>query len=95
MPFYEMKIKFKRFRSSARTPTRATKRSAGYDLYSTKNVELRPHSINTFSTDVRFKIPKNYFGKTHPCSSYALKFTDVAAGVIDSDYSGKVSVVFF
>ena len=59
-----MKIKFKRFSSSARVPTRATKWSARYDLYSAENIELTPHSANTFSTDVGFKIPKIILGDT-------------------------------
>ena len=52
-----MEIKLKRFSLSARKPTIATKGSSDYDLYSTENIELRPHSVNTISTDVGFKIP--------------------------------------
>ena len=61
-----------------------TKGSTGYDLYSIENIEMITHSVNTISADVRFKIPKNYFPKIYPHSSYALKFTDVGAGVIHS-----------
>ena len=56
---------------------------------------MTTHSVNTISTDVGFKIPKNYFRKIYPHSNYTLKFTDVGTGVIDSDYRGKVSDVFF
>ena len=59
-----MKIKVKGLSSSARMPTRATKGSAGYDLYSAENIELTPHSANTFCTDVGFKIPKIILGDT-------------------------------
>ena len=33
--------------------------------------------------------------KIHPHPCYAPKFTDVGTGVIDSDYRGNISVVFF
>ena len=64
LSFYKMKIKGKGLSSLARMPTRATKGSAGYDLYSAENIELTPHSANTFSTHVRFKIPKIISGNT-------------------------------
>lgn len=64
LSFYKMKIKGKGLSSLARMPTRVTKGSAGYDLYSAENIELTPHSANTFSTHVRFKIPKIILGNT-------------------------------
>ena len=64
LSFYKMKIKGKGLSSLARMPTRATKGSAGYDLYSAENIELTPHSANTFSTHVGFKIPKTILGNT-------------------------------
>ena len=60
-----MKIKLKRFSSFARVPARATKGSAGFDLFSTENIKLDLHTVNTISTNTGFKIPKNYFGKIH------------------------------
>lgn len=51
-------------------------------------------SVRAISTNVGFKIPKNYFGNVQARSSFAMQFTDVSGGVIDSDYRGLVVVNF-
>ena len=52
-------------------------------------------TVTLLRTDIGFKTLKGYFGKIHPRSSFALKFTDVGGGVTDADYRGPVSVIFF
>ena len=51
-------------------------------------------SVRAISTNVGFKIPKNYFGNVQARSSFAMQFTDVSGSVIDSDYRGLVVVNF-
>ena len=46
-------------------------------------------------TDIGFKIPTRYFGKIYARSSLAIRCTEVSGGVIDSNYRGPVSVIFF
>ena len=52
-------------------------------------------SVRAISINIDFKIPRGYFGKIHARSSFAMQFTDVGGGVIDSDYRGPVIVLFF
>ena len=90
-----MKIEFLRFNSSAITPTQGTKDSAGFDLYSVENVIVPANSMKIIKTDIGFKIPGGYFGKIYARSSLAIRCTEVSGGVIDSNYRGPVSVIFF
>lgn len=46
-------------------------------------------------TDTGFKLLRGYIGKIHPRSSFALCFTDTGGGLIDADYRGPISVIFF
>ena len=84
-----------RFSNDAICPTNSSPDAAGFDLYSVEEVIVSPSSIRTVPPDVGFKIPKGYFGKIHCRSSFAMPFTDVGGGFIDSNYRGSVSVVFF
>ena len=90
-----MKIDFVRFSSAAIAPTQGTKDSAGFDLYSVEDVLASPNSTKIIRTDNGFKIPRGYFGKIYSRLSFALRFTEVGGGVIDTDYRGPVSVIFF
>ena len=46
-------------------------------------------------TNIGLKIPKNYYGRICPRSSWAIKYTGVSTGVIDSGFQGNISVAFF
>ena len=88
-------VKFKRFSPLSQKPTRATPGSVGYGLFSAKNVEIKPNSLQKVSTNVDLKIPKGHYGRICPCSNYALKFTGIGGGVINSHFGGNISVIFF
>ena len=90
-----MGVHFIKFSSAAICPTKGSADAAGYDLYSVKNVLVPPAIIKLICTDIGFKIPRDYFGKVHATSSFAFHFTDVSGGVIDADYRGPVTIVFF
>ena len=61
-----------------------------------KNVLVPSSAVKIILTDIGFKILRSYFGKIHSRSSFALiRFTDVSGRVIDSDYRGPVSLIFF
>ena len=90
-----MKIGFLRFSSSATTATQGAKDLTSFDLYSIENVIMPANSMKIIKTDIGFKIPKGYFGKIHARSSLVIRCTDVSGGVIDSDYRGPASVIFF
>ncbi|MCR5737660.1 MAG: dUTP diphosphatase [Eubacterium sp.] len=76
-------------------PTKGTDEAAGFDLYSTESVDIRPHETVLIGTGVYAEIPKGYFGGIYARSGIALK-KDLAPankiGVVDSDYRGEIKV---
>ena len=90
-----MRIDFDRFSKNEICPTKGSADAAGFDLYTTEEVLVPPSNVRIVPTDIGFKIPKGYFDKIPSRSSFAMQFTGVGGGVIDSDYRGPVAVVFF
>ena len=64
-----MKIKFKKFSQTARTPTQGTSSPAGFELFSIGERVVSPCSSVPIQADIGFKIPGDYLGKIHPPSS--------------------------
>ena len=83
-----MKINFVKFSKDVICPTKGSVNAAGFDFYSVEDVIIPPSNVG-------FKIPKVYFRKVHARSSFGTQFKDVGGGVIDSDYRGRIVVVFF
>jgi dUTP pyrophosphatase len=87
----------------AKLPFRASKGAAGYDLYSAETVTIPPKDRALIATDVAIVIPTGYYGQIKSRSSLAINKVDVKgstvgedytkAGVVDSDYRGKIGVV--
>ena len=50
--------------------------------------------IQAISRDIGFAIPHGFLGKIFTRSNWALKYTNTEGGVIDSDYRGKVNIIF-
>ena len=74
-------------------PTRASKGSAGLDLYSNINVDININSIKKVNTGIRVSLPKNTYGFIRDRSSLAAKGVLTLGGVIDSDYTGEIIVI--
>ena len=89
-------IKYFSVSKNATVPTKATSGSAGFDLYSAVDKEIKPWTNGIASTDLKFKIPFDMFGKIFTRSGQFIKnkFT-VEAGVTDSDYRGVVNILLF
>ena len=64
-----MKIKFKKFSQTARTPTQGTSGPAGFELFSIGERVVSPWSSVPIQTDISFKIAGGYLGKIHLPSS--------------------------
>ena len=91
----EFEIEIKEF-PNMRMPSKGSKYSAGYDIYSVKEYKIPPLSRELISTDLYLSIPKGYYGRIAPRSGLAVKYgIDVLAGVVDSDYTGEIKVVLF
>ena len=74
-------------------PTRASKRSAGLDLYSSINVNIDTNSIKKINTGIRVSLPENSYGSIRDKSSLAAKGILTLGGVIDNDYTGEIIVI--
>ena len=74
-------------------PTRASKRSAGLDLYSNIDVNIKVGSINKINTGICICLPENSYASIRDKSSLAAKGLLTLGGVIDSDYTGEIIVI--
>ncbi|KZT06730.1 dUTP diphosphatase [Laetiporus sulphureus 93-53] len=75
-------------------PTRQTEGAAGYDLHSAEEVVIPGHSRLLVDTGLKLMIPSGCYGRIAPRSGLAVKHgIDVGAGVIDSDYVGRVKIL--
>ena len=75
------------------TPTRASKRSAGLDLYSRIDVNIDTNSIKKINTGISISFPKNSYGSIRDKSSLAAKGLLTLGGVIDNDYTEEIIVI--
>lgn len=88
-------MKIKLLSEIARIPTKGSKYAAGWDLYSTTDAIIPPHTTAKISTDIAIEIPNGYFGAIFARSGLAAKQGLRPAncvGVIDSDYRGPIIV---
>ena len=74
-------------------PTRASKRSAGLDLYSSIDVCIKIGSIKKINTGIRKSLPENTYGSIRDKSSLAAKGLLTLGGLIDNDYTGEVIII--
>ena len=88
-------MRIKRLSENAIVPTKGSQHAAGYDLYSTETVSIRPHETVLIGTGWAMEFPIGYFGAIYARSGLATKEGLRPAncvGVIDSDYRGEVKV---
>ena len=84
-------LKFFKLDPCAKLPSRATKSSAGLDLWSIEDVEIPTGDWCACRTGLAVEIPFGSYGRIAPRSGMAVKLgIDVLAGVIDSDYRGEI-----
>ena len=74
-------------------PTRASKDSAGLDLYSSIDIDIESGSIKKVNTGICISLPENSYGSIRDKSSLASKGLLTLGGVIDKDYTGKIIVI--
>ena len=70
--------------------TRASKRSAGLDLYSGIDIYIEVGSIKKINTGICVSLPENSYGSIRDQSSFAGKGLLTLGGVIDNDYTEKL-----
>ena len=74
-------------------PTRASKRSAGLDLYSSIDVNIDTNSVKKINTGISMSLPENSYRSIRDKSSLAAKGILTLGGVIDNDYMGEIIVI--
>lgn len=79
--------------SQARLPVRATKCSAGFDLFSAERVLLPAQARGLIKTDIAIRLPEGHHGRVAPHSCLSIKNIDIGSGVIDEDYRGSIGVL--
>ena len=70
-------------------PTRATKKSAGYDIVTPIDIDLKPGEMVKFPTGLRCKIENGWFLGIFPKSGLGFKYSlrlSNSTGIIDEDY---------
>ena len=73
-------------------PTRASKRSAGLDLYSSIDVNIEVDSIKKINTGICISLPES-IRSIRDKSSLAAKGLLTLGGVMDDDYTGEIIVI--
>ena len=92
----EASLRVKQHSPRATLPQRATLASAGYDLSSAIKTSIEGGGRAMVPTELSIAVPQGHYGRIAPRSGLAMKKgINVGAGVIDSDYRGKVGVVLF
>ena len=74
-------------------PTRASKRSAGLDLYSSVDACIEIGSIKKINTGICVSLPENSYGSIRDKSSLAAKGLLTLGGVIDNYYTGEIIII--
>ena len=77
----------------AKIPTRASKKSAGSDLYSNIDIIIKVGSIKKINTGICISLPENFYRSIRDKSSLAAKGLFTLGEVIDSDYTGEIIVI--
>ena len=74
--------------NNAIIPMRASKRSAGVDLYSTIDVYVEVCSIKKINIGIRVSLPENSYGSIRDTKGLL-----TLKGVIDNDYTGEIIII--
>jgi len=83
----------KKLVKDAQLPTRNLKTDAGLDIYSNDNVFLPLGKTMTISTGIAIEVPEGLYAEIKTRSSMARNGVTTLGGVVDTGYTGEVSVV--
>ena len=88
-----MKLKIKKLNQSAKLPEYACNDDAGFDLFATETIEVKPHERVQIKTGLAMQIPTGFVGliwdKSGLSHNHGLK---TLGGVVDSGYRGEIKV---
>ena len=93
---YDITVKYYPETDMAKVPFQSTLESAVYHSYATISTNILPKSHAIVSLDLRWAIPKGFYGKIFSRFGLFVKHLITAeAGVVDSGYRGIVKVLLF
>jgi len=86
----------KKLSLNAKLPHRATSGSAGYDLFSAKQIVIPSKGNVLVSTDISISLYPVIYGRIAPRSGLGLKHSFHSMdGVVDSNNNGEIVVALF
>ena len=89
-------IHFKKLSKNAKTPLRASRNAAGFDLFSAESKLILPRDRAIVKTDIAIQLPFGTYGRISARSGLAAKnFIDIGGGVVDQGYRGPIGVILF
>lgn len=90
-----MNLRIKKLDGLAKLPTKGSKGSACYDVYSTKRHLLSPNEALAVHTGLAFEVPEGYLLETRPRSGLAKRGLIIlnSPGTLDSDYRGELLII--
>ena len=90
-------VKFKKLHPDAIVPTKATKGSACFDVYSLRRECLEGNGIYLVETGIACEVPEGYFLDVRPRSGLSLKGVVLlnSPGTLDSDYRGELKIMLY
>ncbi len=88
-------VKFVKMHGMVRTPSYATKYSAGMDLYADEYRIIPPGLSAAIRTGIKVQVPQGTYGRIAGRSSISLQNLHVSGGVIDADYTGEIFIIMF
>jgi deoxyuridine 5'-triphosphate nucleotidohydrolase len=85
-------MKVCRLTEESKLPTKKYVGDVGFDLYSTIDVVIEPHTTAIIPTGIAIELPSGFFGWITNKSS---KEYLVGAGIVDNNYRGEIKVRIF
>lgn len=77
----------------SKAPVKAHEGDAGYDVFSYVNRNILCHSRVLIDTGIVVNCTKDSYVRVAPRSGLSLRGIDIAAGVIDSGYTGSLGIL--
>ena len=87
-------LKIQKLLPNAMSPTKASKRSIGYDIYANNNTTVPSNNNQLIDTGLAMTPPQGSYIRIAPRSGLAFKKKiQIDAGVINPDYTGEIKVL--